>query len=116
LVRRSLLAWCGGPVDLVLANLPYLTPEQLAANPALAAEPAMALDGGREGLELVDALVADLPRVLAPDGAAGLELDPSQTERIARRLGALFPDARVRVLRDLAGLRRHVVMSRPADG
>lgn len=116
LVRGSLLEWCGGPIDLVLANLPYLTPAQIAANPSLKAEPALALDGGREGLDLVEALVADLPRVLAPTGAAGLELDQSQTGRIARRLGARFPKAQVATLHDLAGWPRHVVMWHPHDG
>src|SRR5207244_1050367 len=33
LVRGDLVAWCGGPVDLVVANLPYLRPEQREGNP-----------------------------------------------------------------------------------
>jgi len=111
LVRGSLLTWSAGQVDLVLANLPYLTPDQLATNPALASEPSTALDGGRGGLDLVRALIADLPRVLAPRGAVGLELDPAQTETVAAWLTRLFPTARVATMPDLAGLPRHVVAS-----
>ena len=111
MVRGSLLTWAGGPIDLVLANLPYLTPVQLAANPALTAEPAQALDGGPDGLTLIHALVADLPRVLATSGAVGLELDPAQTEPVSHQLRQLFPTARVATLLDLAGWPRHVVAS-----
>ncbi len=113
-VRGSLLEPIDGPVDLVLANLPYLTPDQVAENPDLAAEPALALAGGADGLDLVRSLIVDLPRVLAARGAArraaGFELDPSQTETVATLLRAAFPAARVGTISDLAGLPRHVIM------
>ena len=109
LVRGDLASWCRGPLDLLLANLPYLRPEQVAANPALAAEPAAALLGGADGLDLIRRLVADAPRVLAPGGAIGLEIDPSQAEAVVGLVVAALPEAEVAVLRDLAGLARHVV-------
>jgi len=110
LVEGSLTSWLQDPVDLVLANLPYLRPAQIAENPELAAEPRLALDGGPDGLELVRGLLEDAPRVLAPGGAIGLELDPSQrgeAESLAQRA---FPGSEIRVLRDLAGFDRHVVI------
>lgn len=110
LVRGDLVRWCtAGAAGLVLANLPYLTPEQLESNPWLAAEPAGALVSGADGLDLVRALVADLPRILAPGGAAGLEIDPEQAWTVAGLLADALPGRRVRVLEDLAGLARHVV-------
>lgn len=111
-VQQSLLSETTGEIDLVLANLPYLTPEQIAENPDLAAEPRLALDGGSDGLDLVRELIADLPRVLTPHGAVGLELDPSQTDTVEALLRSTFPDARVSMIHDLAGLSRHVVMER----
>ncbi|MGC4191082.1 MAG: peptide chain release factor N(5)-glutamine methyltransferase [Thermomicrobiales bacterium] len=113
-VQQSLLNATTGEIDLILANLPYLTPAQIAENPDLAAEPRMALDGGADGLDLVRALIADLPRVLTSTGAAGFELDPSQTDAVEACLRAAFPGAHVRTIRDLAGLPRHVVMERDA--
>lgn len=110
LLRGSLTDPIREPVDLVLANLPYLTPEQIASNPALESEPRIALDGGTRGLDLVDELVRSLPRVLAPTGAAGLELDPEQCEVVRSKLARTFPDHDVRIIPDLAGLDRHVVM------
>jgi release factor glutamine methyltransferase len=112
LVQGSLLEWLGGRVDLVLANLPYLRPDQIAENPELAAEPPLALDGGSDGLALIRRLVLDTPRVLAPGGALGIEIDPNQRAEVVSLAEQAFPEAEISVLRDLAGLDRHVVVTR----
>lgn len=101
------------PVDLLLANLPYLTPAQIEENPDLDAEPSLALLGGEDGLDLVRATVADLPRVLRPGGAAGFEIDPSQATATRQLLMDTFPDAHTLVIHDLAGRERHVIVERP---
>jgi release factor glutamine methyltransferase len=114
LVRGDLTTWLApATADLVLANLPYLTPDQIAENPLLAAEPEGALLGGADGLDLIRRLVADLPRVLAPGGAVGLELDPGQTAQVTALLAETFPGLRIETIADLAGLPRHVVAERP---
>jgi release factor glutamine methyltransferase len=111
-VQGSLTEPLDGPVDLILANLPYLTPAQMAENPDLEAEPSLALLGGKDGLDLVRATVADLPRILAADGAAGFEIDPSQAAATRALLQRIFPEAHTLVLCDLAGRERHVVVDR----
>jgi release factor glutamine methyltransferase len=111
-VRGSLVSALAGPIDLVLANLPYLTPEQTDANSDLAVEPLSALVGGDDGLDLIRALIADLPRVLALDGAAILELDPSQADEVAALATATFDRAVVEIIPDLAGLARFVSIDR----
>ena len=114
IVQGSLLSSLPTPVDLILANLPYLRPEQLAENPSLDAEPRLALDGGPDGLDLIRQLLADAPRVLAPGGAIGLEIDPSQGDEVVNLARRSFPGSDVEVLRDLAGLDRHVtIQARP---
>ncbi|MCC7024282.1 MAG: peptide chain release factor N(5)-glutamine methyltransferase [Thermomicrobiales bacterium] len=115
-VRASLLSWLEGPIDLILANLPYLRPEQIASNPELAAEPALALAGGPDGLEVIERLIRDAPRVLAPGGAVGLEIDPGQRDAVLGLARIAFPEAEMRVLPDLAGLDRHVVIQTPRSG
>ncbi len=97
-------------VDLILANLPYLRPDQVDGNPDLAAEPRLALDGGADGLDLVRELLAGAPRVLAPGGAIGLEIDPSQARAVQDLARETFPDAAITVLHDLAGHARHVII------
>ena len=108
----SLLTWRQEPVDLVLANLPYLTPGQISENPDLNPEPRGALDGGADGLDLVRELIDELPRVLSPHGAVGLELDPAQIDTVEQLLRAKYPDGEIVVISDLAGHRRHVVLKR----
>jgi release factor glutamine methyltransferase len=105
----DLLAPVTEAVDAVVANLPYLRDlelERLAGDrTSLAFEPRVATVAGPDGLRLVRRAIADLRRVLAPDGAAFFECDPPQAETIATLLAPL---GRVDVVQDLAGLDRVV--------
>jgi len=96
-------------VDVVAANLPYLRDvdlEHLAGDrTSLAFEPRVATIAGPDGLAVVRRAAADLPRVLAPHGAAFIECDPPQAAPIA---ALLAPLGAVDVLPDLAGLERVV--------
>ncbi len=112
----DLLAPISERVDVVAANLPYLSdaePADLTGDRAsLAYEPRLATFAGADGLALVRRAIADLPRVLAPDGAAFFECDPPQ---VAAVTVLLRPMGTVDVLRDLAGLERIVRVVRDAD-
>ncbi len=112
IVDGDLLDAAPGPFDIVLANLPYLTPEQIAENPDLAAEPRLALDGGVDGLDLIRRLIPRLPARLAQPFAVGLELDPMQAEIVSALLASTLPGAEVAIIRDYAGFDRHVVSTR----
>jgi release factor glutamine methyltransferase len=108
----NLLSGVQGRFDLVLANLPYLRPDQIDGNRDLNAEPRLALDGGRLGLDLIERLVEELPRHLAVGGGVALEIDPSQGHVVAQRLAAALPGATVTIENDLAGLDRFVTAVR----
>ena len=109
----DLLAPVAEPVDVVAANLPYLRDEDLrdvtGDRASLAHEPRLATVAGDDGLVLVRRAIADLPRVLAPGGAAFFECDPPQVAAIS---ALLAPLGVVDVLRDLAGLDRVVRLRR----
>jgi release factor glutamine methyltransferase len=103
-----------GPFDLIVANLPYVPTGEV---PGLAAEvrrePALALDGGADGLDLVRRLVADAGEALVPGGALVLEIGAGQAAATAELLAAAgLEDLRIR--RDLAGVERVVSGRRPA--
>lgn len=105
----NLTAALDAPVDLLLTNLPYLTPDQIAGNPHLDHEPRLALDGGPDGLHLVREVIADLHRVLIPHGAVGFEIDPAQADTVQALLCAALPHHHIRIVPDIAGDARHVV-------
>jgi release factor glutamine methyltransferase len=111
--QGDLLAPLTEPVDVVAANLPYLRDDDVAQlagdRTSLAFEPRVATVAGQDGLALVRRVIADLPRVLAPDGAAFFECDPPQVETMAAWLAQL---GAVDTLKDLAGLDRVVRMRR----
>lgn len=113
--QHDLLQGLGVTPDLVLANLPYLTPEQIDGNPDLTMEPRQALDGGPDGLDLIRRLISQLPKGMSKTGAVALEIDPSQAETVAELLGETLPDARVVVHHDLAGLDRFVTAERGVE-
>jgi release factor glutamine methyltransferase len=95
------------PFDLVLANLPYVRHDALAGLPIAASfEPALALDGGADGLEVIERLLAQLPDALAIGGVALLEIGADQATEIVERSRRVLPGWRCEVEADLAGLPR----------
>lgn len=100
------------PADILTANLPYITTDELPRLPVAASyEPPVALDGGPDGLTLVRQLVEQLPVALAPGGTALLEIGSDQADAVA----ALAPAGwQVQVHDDLAAWPRVVELTRGA--
>ncbi|HKF85473.1 MAG TPA: peptide chain release factor N(5)-glutamine methyltransferase [Candidatus Limnocylindrales bacterium] len=95
------------PYTVVCANLPYVPSGDLPGlAPELSYEPALALDGGPDGLDVVRRLLDALPRTLASDGVAFLEIGAGHGEAIAHEVAVRLPGWRCRVTNDLAGLPR----------
>ena len=93
--------------DIVAANLPYVRSGAIAGLPIAASfEPRAALDGGSDGLDVVRALLALLPRVLADDGVALLEIGGDQGTDAPAAAAAALPGWSASVETDLAGLPR----------
>jgi len=101
------------PFDLIVANLPYVPAGDIAGlAPEVRAEPALALDGGADGLALVRRLVAAAPALLTPGGALALEIGIGQATETAR-LCAAAGLTDVRIVRDLGQIERVVSAVRP---
>lgn len=102
-----------GPWDVIVANLPYVRSDALAALPAPTTfEPALALDGGPDGLVVIDRLLERLPTALAHRGLALLEIGSDQGRLIVDRAADRLPGWTCRVEADLSGLPRVVVIER----
>ena len=101
--------------DVVVANLPYVpSAEVLAAGRSLGFEPRIALDGGRDGLDLIRRLLAQLETRVAPGATVLLEIGHGQAPAVAAAAAAEL--ASVAVERDLAGIERVVRLHLPAAG
>lgn len=76
--------------DLVVANPPYIAHDDIARlEPEVRDhDPAGALDGGEDGLDAYRRIAADLARVLAPGGAAVLEIGVGQEDDVTALLEA----------------------------
>ena len=111
-VACDIAAGVQGPFDLVVSNPPYVAHGDIAS---LAPEvrdydPALALDGGTDGLDGYRAIAAEARRLLASNGKLVVELGAGQ-ERAVR---ALFTKAGLTVTavrNDLAGIPRALVTS-----
>jgi release factor glutamine methyltransferase len=100
---------------VIVANLPYIPSGDLSALPAAVRhEPMLALDGGPDGLRLIDRLLGRLPAALAPGGLAALEIGADQGVTAAERIADRLPGWPARIQADLAGLPRVAVVERPA--
>ncbi len=111
-LRGDLLAPLPEPVDVLLANLPYVAPHDEPELPVdvRGYEPSLALYGDDDGLGHFRRLFADLPRYLRPHASFYLEFGYDQRAAITQLITATFPSARLRVHADYAGWDRFVAV------
>ncbi len=102
-VRSNLLAEVPGRFDAVVANLPYVESGYPLPRDVAAYEPAGALFGGPDGLDVVRALVEELGSV----AWVALEIGAGQADAVAELLRAAGYGSVARH-RDLAGIERVV--------
>jgi ribosomal protein L3 glutamine methyltransferase len=73
--KSDLLADVRGPYDLIVCNPPYVNSASMQAlPPEYRAEPALALDGGADGMDLVRTILRDAPAKMTPDAVLVLEI------------------------------------------
>lgn len=107
----SLFAGTIGPVDLVVSNPPYVAARDRATLPAdvVNYEPAAALFGGDDGLDVIRALVPAAASILAPDGSLVMEIGIGQANDVQRLIEATGTLHVIRVRNDLQDIPRVVV-------
>ena len=99
--------------DLITANLPYvprnrkqLTPEEKSID----YEPDVALYGGETGLDVYLNFFKQVGKFLTPKGQVIVEIDNGQAEAIHQMVKEFLPSKTIKVIRDMAGYRRTVVI------
>jgi ribosomal protein L3 glutamine methyltransferase len=86
-LESDLFASLRGTYDLILCNPPYVTDASMSALPAeYRAEPALALAGGADGMDLIRRIVAEAPAQMSEDAVLVIEVGHER-----RRFEAVFP-------------------------
>ena len=111
LLEGDLLSPLPEPVDLVVANLPYVTEGEVGERGLASFEPELALAGGCDGLGKIRELCGKLDDKLCPGGSLLLEIGIGQSRAVAGLLYSLFPAARVEITPDLSGIDRVVSLT-----
>ena len=115
--KGNLLEPVPEPVDLIVANLPYIPSGRIPTlQPEVQREPREALDGGPDGLDQIRGLLSQAPGKAKDHGTILLELDPEQVAAVEELARQYFPAATTSVEQDLARLDRVFAISLGGDG
>ena len=99
LLESNLLGAVRGPYDLIVCNPPYVNSQSMQALPAeYRAEPALALQGGPDGMDLVRPLLRDAARHMSEQAVLVLEIGHER-----RHFEAAFPRLEVAWLETSGG-------------
>jgi release factor glutamine methyltransferase len=110
LLQGDLLEPLPEPVQLIVANLPYISEPELSKLPLEISmfEPQTALAGGTDGLMQIERLLSQASSKLSSGRAILLEVGYDQGPAVKSLAQKCFPTAKISVVTDLSGLDRVV--------
>jgi len=113
LLQGDLLHPLPEPVDLIVANLPYIEEPELGhLSPEISTfEPSLALAGGQDGLDKMRQTLAQAKEKVLPEGCLLLEIGQGQGEEAVALAGSNLPHAKVKLTPDLNGIDRVITVS-----
>ena len=101
--------------DAIVSNPPYLkTQDLITAQRELSFEPAMALDGGEDGLNFYRRIIEQAKQVLKVGGFIFFEIGHDQTSAITQLMSHEFES--IEIIRDYAGCDRILLGRRVSHG
>ena len=117
LLQGNLLEPLPEPVDLIVANLPYIEDSELAklSSEISNFEPLLALAGGEDGLDKMRQLLGQASGKIYPDGCIFLEVGQGQAEALTPLVSSYFPEASVKLASDLSEISRLAKITLPAS-
>lgn len=108
LIESNLLDAVRGPYDLIVCNPPYVNSQSMSTLPAeYRAEPALALQGGADGMDLVRPLLRDAARHMSDTAVLVLEIGHER-----RHFEAAFPRLEVAWLETSGGSDQVLLVTR----
>ena len=108
--KEGLRGWA----DILVSNPPYIPTKDLdSLEPEVKCEPRLALDGGKDGLDALRAIIAAAPKTLKPGGFIALEMEHRQGPAVSKLLHAAG-FAGVAIKKDAQGLDRFATGRLPA--
>ena len=108
--KQGLRGWA----DLMVSNPPYIPTKDLdGLDPEVLKEPRMALDGGKDGLDAVRAIVKMAPKMLKPGGILAMEIGAKQGAAVSKLFAAAGLESVV-IKKDAQGLERFAIGVLPA--
>lgn len=113
-LKGDLLDPVSSPVDMILANLPYIGEEEInhLTREVRDFEPKTALLGGRTGIELIERLIDQVPSKLVRHGWLLLEVGAGQASRVCSHVHRTDGLKVIRLLKDLSGIDRVLVVQK----
>jgi release factor glutamine methyltransferase len=115
LLQGNLLEPLSQPVDMIIANLPYIRScEFKDLSPEIREfEPMMALVAGEDGLDKIQQMLEQIPGKMSTHGGRCsayflLEVGQGQGEMVTSLVGSYFPRASIELVSDLGGIERVV--------
>jgi release factor glutamine methyltransferase len=110
LVQGNLLEPLSQPVDMIVANLPYIKDCEFKdlSPDIMNFEPISALAGGVDGLDKMQRMLGQIPGKLNYGGYFLLEIGKGQGSQITSLIKGCFPKASIELISDLGGIERVV--------
>ncbi len=105
------LSTCTRHFDMVISNPPYVPSGQMASLPTdVKQEPALALDGGADGLDFYRIIINHSPRLLRKGACLIMEFGDGQAGAIKALAEAGMPNSKIEIFKDLAGKERVIAI------
>jgi len=111
-LQGNLLEPIHKPVDLIIANLPYIKTSELPElSPEITGfEPEIAINGGESGLDPINQILEQIKERELQQCRLLLEIGQGQEQQVTALVNRLFPAANPELVTDLNGINRVVKM------
>ena len=110
LLQGNLLAPIPEPIDLMIANLPYIRSSELKklSPEIIKFEPRMAIDGGKNGLDQISQLLKQAKGKINPNGCLLLEIGQNQEKEVSYLIYRHLKEISFEFIPDFNGINRVV--------